>query len=95
MQFVDAYAARIADTREVAARYLADISEEDIASYRATLQPKERIQFDMYVRCLWQSMKLVRDAYANSYAYRIGHALIAVPALIRKYVELPKAKPGE
>ena len=40
-------------------------------------------------------MKLVRDAYANSHAYRIGHALIAVPALIRKYVELPKAKPGE
>lgn len=95
VQFVDAYAARIADTREVAARYLADIPKEDIAFYRATLQPKERIRFDMYVRCLWQSMKSVRDAYANSHAYRIGHALIAVPALIRKYVELPKAKPGE
>lgn len=95
VQFVDAYAARIANTREVAAHYLADIPEEDIASYRATLQPKERIQFDMYVHCLWQSMKSVRDAYANSHAYRIGHALIAVPALIRKYVELPKAKPGE
>lgn len=94
-QFCDAYAARIADTREVAARYLADISEADVEAYRATLQSKERAQFDMHVRCLWRSMKQVRDAYANSHAYKIGHALIAVPALIRKYVELPKAKPGE
>lgn len=94
-RFVDAYAARIADTREVAARYLADISDKDVDAYRATLQPKERARFDMYVRCLWGSMESVRDAYANSHAYRIGHALIAVPALIRKYVEMPKAKPGE
>lgn len=93
--FCDAYSARIADTREVAARYLSDISQADIDEYRAGLQPKSRAQFDMYVLALHRSMSSVESAYANSHAYRIGHALIAVPSLMRRYVELPKAKEGE
>lgn len=93
--FREAYAARIADTREVAARYLSDISEQDVNEYRRGLGPKELAEFDMYVLALHHSMDAVKNAYANSHAYRIGHALIALPALIRRYVELPKAKEGE
>jgi glycosyltransferase involved in cell wall biosynthesis len=94
-EFCQAYAARIADTREVAAGYLNGIDAKDVESYRASLTQPRRIEFDMYVLGLWRSMKHVNDRYANSHAYRIGHALIAVPQVIRRYVELPKAKPGE
>ncbi len=93
--FCEVYAARIADTREVAAGYLNGIDPKEVEAYRAGLTQVQRIQFDMYVLGLWRSMKHVNDRYANSHAYRIGHALIAVPQVIRRYVELPKAKPGE
>lgn len=94
-EFCEAYAARIADTREVAASYLNEIEPESVEEYRAGLSQHQRIEFDMYVLGLWRSMKHVNDRYENSHAYRIGHALIAVPQVIRRYVELPKAKPGE
>ncbi len=93
--FCEAYAARIADTREVAASYMNDIDPESVEEYRAGLSQAQRIEFDMYVLGLWRSMKHVNDRYENSHAYRIGHVLIAVPQVIRRYVELPKAKPGE
>lgn len=94
-EFCEAYAARIADTREVAASYMNDIEPESVEEYRAGLSQAQRIEFDMYVLGLWRSMKHVNDRYEYSHAYRIGHALIVVPQVIRRYVELPQAKPGE
>ena len=93
--FCEAYAWRTADTREVAARYLLDIEESDVAAYRAGLSPRDRASFDMHVLGLWRSMKHVYDEYEGSHAYRIGHALIAIPQHIRRLVELPQARPGE
>lgn len=93
--FCAAYAWRTADTREVAARYLLQIDEEDVEAYRDELEPTDLAAFDMHVLGLWRSMKHVYDEYENSHAYRIGHALIAIPQKIRRLVELPQAKPGE
>ena len=93
--FCAAYAWRTADTREVAARYLLQIDEEDVEAYRDGLEPADLAAFDMHVLGLWRSMKHVYDEYENSHAYRIGHALIAIPQKIRRLVELPQAKPGE
>lgn len=93
--FCAAYAWRTADTREVAARYLLQIDEEDVEAYRDGLEPTDLAAFDMHVLGLWRSMKHVYDEYENSHAYRIGHALIAIPQKIRRLVELPQAKPGE
>ena len=71
------------------------IDEEDVEAYRDGLEPTDLAAFDMHVLGLWRSMKHVYDEYENSHAYRIGHALIAIPQKIRRLVELPQAKPGE
>lgn len=93
--FCEVYAWRTSDTREVAARYMREIDEADVQAYREGLSVEELAAFDMHVLGLWRSMKHVYDEYETSHAYRIGHALIAVPQKIRKLVELPQAKPGE
>lgn len=94
-EFCEAYAWRTSDTREVAARYLREIDEADVAAYRKGLSVEELAAFDLHVLGLWRSMGHVYDEYETSHAYRIGHALIAIPQKIRKLVELPQAKPGE
>ena len=62
-EFCEAYAWRTSDTREVAARYLREIDEADVAAYREGLSTEELAAFDMHVLGLWRSMGHVYDEY--------------------------------
>lgn len=90
--FRDAYAARVFDTYQIAARYLFEIPETDVEAYRVTLTAQDRLDFDMQVLELFRAIKDVYDEMTGSRTYRLGRVFMAFPSWAKSRLVMPKAK---
>lgn len=90
--FRDAYAARVFDTYQIAARYLFEIPGADVEAYREALNAQDRLDFDMQVLELFRAIKDVYDEMTGSRTYRLGRVFMAFPSWAKSRLVMPKAK---
>lgn len=89
-EFCDAYSKRVFDTYNIPARYMFDVSKEEVLAFRDTLDAKDRIDFDVHVLEHYHCIRDIYKEMSESYAYRIGRMFTAIPGWIKGKLIVPK-----
>lgn len=82
-RFIDAYTQRITFLRDYSARDVADLPERELEEYAAALSLDDRIDFDMYFRENALNIEKIHSEITDTRTFRVGHALLKGPALVR------------
>ncbi len=85
-EFVDAYTRRIVFLRDYSSHDVMDIPEPLLDEYAEALSLDDRIDFDMYFRENALNIKKIYSEITDTRTFRVGHALVQGPALIRDLV---------
>ncbi len=88
-EFCDAFGARVFDTYHVAARYLFDIDEADVDAYRDSLSFADRLDFDMFIKDVFERIRDVYDEITGSRTYRLGRVFMAGPSWLKSRLVSP------
>lgn len=88
--FCRAYTFRIADTYNVAARYLFEIRDEDVDLYRNKLDSCTRIDFDLYILEHFRCISGIYEELTKSRTYRLGRLFLAFPSWVKGFILPPK-----
>ena len=85
-RFIDAYTQRITFLRDYSAHDVVDIPEQALDEYADALSLDDRIDFDMYFRENALNIKKIYSEITDTRTFRVGHALVKGPALVRDLV---------
>lgn len=91
-EFCEMYVRRVHHTYTTAARYLFEISKEEVEAYRKHLALDKRVLFDLRIGELYHVMKSIYDDIETSRTYRLGRLFLAVPSWLKSHVSVPHEK---